>query len=71
MCAVSQIIGYMEKEVPVERWTVGTFNKLQLVLAELNELDAMLGHHDCIDPEKQAYLNQVVNSVTAKLQKGI
>ena len=56
MCAVSVIISYMEDRVPPEKWAL--FEK---ILDDIKQLDKILGQPDCIDPQKEEYLQAIRN----------
>ena len=59
MCAVSVIIGYMQDNVPPDRWRSDDFRLLEDILAKVKRLDDALGQPDCTDPEKAKYLENI------------
>ena len=66
MCAVSVIMGYMQDNVPPERWRGDDFLLLEDILERVKRLDALLGEPDCIDPEKAKYLENVRRILAAR-----
>ena len=59
MCAVSVILDYMSKEVPIWSWTRPVYDDFRQIIKRLEELDRNLDQPDCVDPQKQEILERI------------
>ena len=65
MCAVSVVLDYMDKRVPLESWTIPIYSDFQEIIRRLEELDKKLDQADCIDPRKEKLLGRIERHLEA------
>ena len=59
MCAVSVVLDYMDRRVPLASWTGPIYNDFQQIIRQLEELDRKLNQPDCVDPQKEDILRRI------------
>lgn len=64
MCMVSMVISDFQTTMPPKKWlqfpeAPSAFEDLQKIIKLLEKIDKKLGQPDCIDPEKQKYLDEI------------
>ena len=59
MCAVSMILDYVDRNVPLGIWTRPVYDDFQQIIRQLEELDRKLDQPDCVDPQKEEILKRI------------
>lgn len=59
MCMLSVLTGYGQARIADNAWSRQTWDAFKSVADQTAKLDEQLGEPDCIDPEKQAWMDRI------------
>lgn len=65
MCMMSVLTGYGQTQVPGASWTPETWRQFRVVAENVDALDAALGEPECIDPGKDAWMQEMETRMQA------
>lgn len=67
MCSVSAVIGYGQARMKDLDWTPKAWLAFDGLIREAERFDAASGQPDCVDPEKQRYVDRMTMTLARRV----